>query len=49
MKSQNSCRILQPRSYDSHVVMLEIGKFNLKTNVIPNGLEKYMSFLLIIS
>ena len=24
--------------------MLEIGKFNLKRNVIPNGLEKYMSF-----
>ena len=49
MKSQNSCRILQPKNCDSHVIMLEIGKFNLKTNVIPNGLEKYMRFLLIIS
>ena len=24
--------------------MQERGKFNFKTNVIPNGLEKYMSF-----
>ena len=24
--------------------MQEIGKLNLKTNVIPNGLEKYMRF-----
>ena len=24
--------------------MQELGKFNLQINVIPNGLEKYMSF-----
>ena len=24
--------------------MQELGKFNLRINVIPNGLEKYMSF-----
>ena len=24
--------------------MLELGKFEMKINVIPNGLEKYMSF-----
>ena len=24
--------------------MQEVGKFNLKINVIPNGLKKYMSF-----
>ena len=24
--------------------MEELGKFNLKINVMPNGLEKYMSF-----
>ena len=24
--------------------MQEIGKFNFKINVVPNGLEKYMSF-----
>ena len=24
--------------------MKELGKFNFKINVIPNGLEKYMSF-----
>ena len=30
--------------YDSHHIMQKLGKFNLKINVIPNGLEKYMSF-----
>ena len=29
--------------YDSHVIMEELGKFNLKINVMPNGLEKYMT------
>ena len=28
---------------DSHLIMQELGKVNLKTNVVPNGLEKYMS------
>ena len=32
------------KNYDSHLNMKELGKFNLKINVIPNGLEKYMSF-----
>ena len=32
------------KNYDSHLVMQELGKSNLETNVIPNGLEKYMSF-----
>ena len=32
------------KNYDSHVIMQELGKFNVKVNVIPNGLEKYMSF-----
>ena len=32
------------KNYDSHLIMQEIGKFNLKINIIPNGLEKYMSF-----
>ena len=30
--------------YDSHLIMQELGKWNFKTNFIPNGLEKYMSF-----
>ena len=30
------------RVYDSDLIMQEIGKFDLKTSVIPNGLEKYM-------
>ena len=28
--------------------MQELGKFNLKIDVIPNGLEKYMSFTISI-
>ena len=32
------------KNCDSHLIMQEPGKFNLKINVIPNGLEKYMSF-----
>ena len=36
------------RGYDSHLIFKELGKFDCKISVIPNGLEKYMSFLLII-
>ena len=32
------------KNYDSHLIMQELGKFNLKITFIPNGLEKYMSF-----
>ena len=32
------------RGYDSHLITKEISKFNVKVNVIPNGLEKYMAF-----
>ena len=32
------------RNYDSNLIMQEIGKFNLKISVIPNGLEKYVTF-----
>ena len=32
------------KNNDSHVIMLELGKFNLKINVIPNGVQKNMSF-----
>ena len=32
------------RNYDSYLIMQELGRFNLNINVIPNGLEKYMSF-----
>ena len=31
------------KNYNSHLIMQELGKFNFKINVIPNGLEKYMS------
>ena len=29
------------KNYYSHLIMQELGKFNLKINVIPNGLEKF--------
>ena len=32
------------KNYDSRLIMQELGKCNLKISVIPNGLEKYMSF-----
>ena len=32
------------KNYDYHLIMQKIGIFNLKINVIPNKLEKYMSF-----
>ena len=32
------------KNYHSHLIKKELGKFNLKVNVIPAGSEKYMSF-----
>ena len=32
------------KKYYSHFIIQELGKFRFKINVIPNGLEKYMSF-----
>ena len=32
------------KGYDSHLMFKELSKFNVKINVIPNGLEKYMAF-----
>ena len=34
------------RGYDSHLIFKELRKFDCKIIVIPNGLEKYMSFTL---
>ena len=31
------------KNYDSHLIMQELGKFNLKISVMSNVLEKYMS------
>ena len=28
----------------THLIINEIGKFNVKVDVMPNGLEKYMAF-----
>ena len=30
------------KNCDSHLIVEELGKFNLKISVVPNGLEKYM-------
>ena len=32
------------RGCDIYLIMQEIGKFNVKISVIPNGLDKYMAF-----
>ena len=32
------------KNYDSHLIMQELGKFNLKINAIPNKYEKYVRF-----
>ena len=32
------------KGYDSHLIIKEVGKSDVKVNVIPNGLEKYMVF-----
>ena len=34
------------RGYDSHLILNELDKFDIKIKVIPNGLEKYMAFFL---
>ena len=34
------------KGYDSHLIFKESSKFNCSVSVIPNGLEKYMSFTL---
>ena len=34
------------KGYDSHLMFKELSKFNCGISVIPNGLEKYMSFTL---
>ena len=34
------------KGYGSHLIFKELSKFNRKISVIPNGLEKYMSFTL---
>ena len=34
------------KGYDNHLIFSELHKFNLKVDVISNGLEKYMAFFL---
>ena len=34
------------KKYDSYLIMQELGTFNLEITVIPNGLEKYMSYII---
>ena len=34
------------RGYDSHLIFKELSNFDVDINVIPNGLEKYMAFII---
>ena len=33
------------RGYDSHLIFHELKRFDVKTDVIPNRLGKYMAFI----
>ena len=33
------------KRYGSHLIFKELSRFNVKISVIPNGLEKYMAFI----
>ena len=35
------------RGYDSHLIFCKLNKFDVKINVMPNRLEKYMAFFCI--
>ena len=32
--------------YDSHLIIKELSNFDVKVDVVPNGLEKYMVFMI---
>ena len=32
------------RGYDSHLIFCELNKSDMKTDIIPNRLEKHMAF-----
>ena len=32
------------RGYGRHLIIQEVGKFDVKVNIMPNGLKKYMAF-----
>ena len=32
------------KNYDRHLIMQKLDEFDFKMNVIPNGLEKYITF-----
>ena len=36
------------RGYDSHFIFCELKNFDVKIDIIPNRLEKYMAFLFLI-
>ena len=52
--AQWSCNINLPltkkvpviRGYDSHLIFNELKKFDVKIDVIPNRLEKYIAFMI---
>ena len=37
------------RGYDSHLIFNKLDKFDVKTEVTPNGLEKYMAFFCLLT
>ena len=37
------------RGYESHLIIKEINKFDVKASLLPNGLEKYIAFTININ
>ena len=44
MSKKNPVIFHNLRGYDSHLIIKEVNKFDVKVSVVPNGLEKYMAF-----
>ena len=44
LNKKSSAVFCNIKFYDSHLIMRELCKLNLKRNVVTNGLENYMSF-----
>ena len=46
LTKKNSVIFHNLRGYDSHLISHELNKFDVRIDVIPNRLEKYMAFFL---
>ena len=47
MNKENPVIFHYLRGYDSHLIIKEVSKIDVKVSVIPNGLEKCMAFTIV--